>query len=726
MTTAALAVTRARMEIRNLVAAALARPNVRSGLAFLFFLGFTALWFHRLMFNLNDAVLYGPNDASYGIRQYWGAEFWHKNPFTEVRDPLNGAPEGLPIAAAVQIANFLIPAAIWTLHYPFGFTAASNIYLLGGLVLTGFSFYLLLERLGIHWFGALYAGYALAFNPWMLERAGAGHSGFMQAWIFPLLVAVMLHAHRKRTALSAVLVGLTLALSFYDNSYYGLMAGLVFVVFWVVDLAKQESWHERLWSFTMADIAFATAVLAFIPALYAWLKNKRAVGAGVSNPLQDVQNLGATTQAYFVPSFRHPLLSHISRHFYPRAEFVWSENTLYLGWSLIAFALIGAVLVIRRHPETLIRPATRYFFVAIAILAPAAFLMSLQRRTTWFGITVRMPSYLITEFTTFWRVFARFGLLVTFALAALAALTLSTLIRRYRFGWPIAIAAFALLAFEYYDGVLPIYKLKPEAYSNWIAKQPPGIVANYPLPTDNPAALHLLARTYYQQMYNKHPQFMLFGGGYGETREDGIRVLVRYIGDPVVPGVLKAEGVRYILLHDDVYREAGQTPPPIPNGFHLVATIPGHVRALMLDKDVKAADLTTVLEQNAVSIGAAQGLPIPTVTIAGAKSTGSEAFSGSTRVDLRWSDARLKRMQLIVLARSPGRTRILRLVDAQGNVSGAWSIAPNNTQVSFGPLSVAGQTNASFTLQTEPAGRIEISSIYAQPLADFSSSIRDY
>ena len=66
----------------------------------------------------------------------------------------------MPIAAAVQIANCDDSSGRRTLHYPFGFTGASNIYLLGGLVLTGFSLYVLLERLGIHPFAAFYGGYA--------------------------------------------------------------------------------------------------------------------------------------------------------------------------------------------------------------------------------------------------------------------------------------------------------------------------------------------------------------------------------------------------------------------------------------------------------------------------------------------------------------------------------------------------------------------------------------
>lgn len=480
MTADGLSISRARARLSAPIAVAMTNRRTRDVVVFIAFFLAMAVWFHRLMFHFNDAVLYGPNDESYGIRQYWSAAFEHKTPFTQTRDPLNGAPEGLEMGAAIQIANAVIPTTIWVLHYAVGFTGASNIFLLGGIVITAFSFYILLERLGMHPFAAFYGGYAFALNPWIMERAGAGHSGFMQGWIFPLLVAVMLYAHRRRTLVAAILVGLTLAFSFYVNSYFGLMSGVLWAVFWIADLVKQRTWADRLWSFTMADVSFVAATVAYIPVLVIWLQNKSVVGAGISNGVAQVQSLGATTQAFFLPSFRNPVLGKITLHWYPQAAYVWSENTLYLGWSLIVLAAIGVYLFRREQPETFARTSTRFFLFGMIVLAPVAFLFALQRRTTWLGVTIPMPSYVISEFTTFWRVFARFGFLVTFALAALAAVTLTVVIRRYRYGWPIAIAAFALLVFEYYDGVLPIYRLKPTAYSNWIAHQPPGIVANYP------------------------------------------------------------------------------------------------------------------------------------------------------------------------------------------------------------------------------------------------------
>jgi hypothetical protein len=709
---------RAAVHVRDRISAALTRPSIRYAVVSLLYAGVTALWFHRLMLNLGDAVLYGPNDASYGIRQYWGAEFQGETPFTQERDVLNGAPEGLPIASAVQIANFLIPGAIWTMHYAVGFTAASNLYLLGGFVATGVAFFVLLDRLGLHPFAAFFGGYALAFNPWMMERAGAGHSGFMQAWIFPLVVALLLHQYRRRTILSAVLVGLGLAFALYDNSYYGLMAALVVGVFWLVEFWRQSSWRERLWTATLVDVAIVAAVVAYIPPLLAWRSQHDTVSANVSNAVAHVQSLGAVAEAYFLPGWRHPYLSDITHHFVPDAEFIWAENTLYLGYSLLVLGLVGAWLVLRRHPATYERPLLRVFLVGMAVLAPVAFLFSLKRETSVFGVDVPMPSYVVSEFTAFWRVFARFALLVTFALAGLAALALSVLIRRVRHGMAIAVGLFALLAFEYYKGVLPVYELKETAYSQWIERQPEGIVANYPLPTDNPAALRLLSETFFQQTYNETPQFALFGSGYGGTREDAIRIVSRYVTDPETPSMLKANGVKYVLLHDDVYREAGDEPPPIPAGFHLIDRIPGNVRALAIDDDVQPAEIDATLERNAAAIAAVQGITAPTATQL-------DEVDGRAAIELKWDHPWLRRVNLIVTASTIGRPRKLHLYNEDGDPLGAFQLGPIPDQVIYGPIDVDGDTER-LEFRTEPDGRVKVVGIGAQPLADFSVSIRDY
>lgn len=682
--------------------------------AFAFFAAVTAVWFHEIFGDLGNSVLVGPNDASAGIRAYWGASYVGENPFTLDRDPLNGAPEGMPWSRAVQYANALIPGSIWLLHYVAGFGAAANLYMLLGFVLTGFSVYLLLDRFGFHPVGSLFAGFAVAFNPWMIERAYAGHAGFMHAWVFPLLVAALLYQHRRRTVLSAVLVGLATVTTLYQGSYYGLLGVLVVGVFLGVEFARSRAWNERLWLFTLADVAIVTAIIAFLPALIAWHYDRAVVAAVVSNSVAQLQDLGAAPQSYILPPIRHPVLEPITRAFDPQADKHWSEGTLYLGWSLIVLGIAGAVLVIRRHRDSLATPLRRFFLVCMVALAPAAFVFSLKPETNVFGIDVPMPSYLIGEFTTFWRVFARFGLLVTFALAALAAFALSVLIRRYRYGLAVAGAASALLVFEYFSGFAPAYSFSnPDSWVPWLKRQPHGIVAHYPLPTDQSQgapALDLVARTYYLQRDYQQPMFSVFGSGYGGTREEAIRLLSRYVDDPLAAGILKAEGVKYVLLHDDVYREQGNEPPAVPPGFELVADL-GDVRALTLADSVQAVDLPATLEQNAAALALTQGLATPEVRL-----TGDEAR-------LTWTDGRLRRVNLVFIARSPAGPSTLEVVGEDGTVVATAPVGVDATQLTLGPVGIDDGVER-LTFRTAEGNELEVEQLTLQPLADFSRSLR--
>ena len=698
-------------------------------MAFVAFLGFTAFWFHGLLPHVGNAVLLGPNDETNSIRQYWAADQLGKTPFTLHRDPFNGAPEGAFISTAVQVANGIIPGTVWLLHYFMGLTAAENIFLLSGFVLTGFAVYLLLDRLGLDPLAGIYAGYVVAFNPWMIERAYAGHHGYMHAWVFPLLIAALLYVRSKRSVLAAAAAGAALTLTFYESSYYGLLAALVFGVFMLVDIVQQPSWRERLWSFTLLDIAAVTAIVAFLPALIAWHGDRQAVSSGITNPVAELQNGGASLASYVLPWWRNPALGRITTHFDPLAPSRWADNntnTLYVGWSLIALAVVGAVLVIRRHAETMRTATLRFFLVCSLILVPAAFVCSLRRKESILAVDVPMPAYFVGHVTTFWRIFARFGVLVTFGCAMLAALTLTVAARRLRHGRLVAIVAFALIALEYTAGFPHVYRLSPPpAWAVWLRTQPAGIVANYPMPTDKPQALSLLLNSYYQQTFTHQPQFALFGSGYGDTREDGIRILARYVTDPLTPGILKAEDVKYVLLHDDVYRAQDEQPPPIPPGFHLVAKLPGDVRAIGLDSNVRAADLEGVLAQNAPQIALVEGLPAPNLAMPDTTTGpgGTRVLRGRTELDLTWNDSRLSRVQVLIHASSPSPTT-LELVSPGGRVIGQAPLGVADTAVSFGPIDLAGKS-ARYELRTVPPTTSKLSSVQIQPLADVTKSIRN-
>jgi hypothetical protein len=728
VTTATVDVRRGFVALRTRTRDALARRWTRDILALLLSVLVTFFWFWRLILHIGNAVLYAPNDESYSIRLYWAAAHFGRTPWTLHRDILNGWPEGLGIPTAVEWANGLIPGVIWAFHYVIGITAAENVFLLGGFVVSAFTIYHLLDRFGLHPVASAYGAYAVTFSPWMFERAGAGHHGFMQLWVFVLQIWTLIWLRRRRSLLPAAAVGVALAVTFYDSPYYGLLDAVLVGVFLIVDFVQQETWHDRLWSFTLLDIAIVAAIVAYLPPLIAWAGDRAAVAAGVSNPIQEVQNGGASLASYAMPGTRNPFLGGITTHFYPRANFEWSENTLYLGWSLVALAFMGAWLVIRRHRVTRATPLRRYLLVSITILAPVAFIWSLKAKTSVFGLDVPTPSYLVGHITTFWRVYARFGTLVLLCFGILAALAIHLLVTLKR-SWATAlvVAAFAAILVEHAISIPTIYKLTPPpAWAQWLKQQPFGSVANYPLPTDKPEALTLLAESYFNQTYDKQPQFMLFGTGYGNTREDAIRILARYVTDPLTPGILKAEEVRYVLLHDDVYRAEGEQPPPVPAGMHLVATLPGQVRALELDPSVQPADLPTVLQQNATSIALVQGLPTPDVQLPQAvpSSGGSRIVNGQTSVELRWKGPNLAVVQLLLHAHTSGPPEVLELVDGNGKVVSQGLVNGGDTQLVLGPTGVdENAQNATFTLRAVGSRPVTVTSIQGQPVANVTKSI---
>jgi hypothetical protein len=76
---------------------------------------------------------------------------------------------------------------------------------------------------------------------------------------------------------------------------------------------------------------------------------------------------------------------------------------------------------------------------------------------------------------------------------------------------------------------------------------------------------------------------------------------------------------------------------------------------------------------------------------------------------------------LYVTAMSSGEPQPLELRDGNGNVVGRWTIGSQPTNVSFGPLA----TNATYTFATTGAP-LTLAKVWAQPLADFSTSVRSY
>lgn len=692
------------------------------------FCALTTLVFAPLISRLGDGVLRGATDGAQVVRYLWLLDHLDSSPFGLGRDPYVGAPEGVPITSALEIAQPVQPTALWVGSQLFGETATFNLFLLSGFVLTGLAGHLLLRRLGLHPFAAFSGAAMMTFNPWMIERALEGHSAFVHMWPLLLLLGALIAVHESRRPVAALAVGAALGLCFLTTAYTGLLGLLVGAVFLGKTFAVSRGWADKLWVVSLTAVALAAASLFVLPGAIAYLADEESANAVAQHSAEELggAGLGATLSGYVRPSAQHPLLGSLGVE--PRLGTGNGETVLYLGITTIALAIAGAVLFVRRRAPLDATPL-RSALGAAMVLAPVALVLSLPPQFELAGATVPLPSKLLAETTTFYRVYARFGFIVLVALALLASAALHILLQHRR-GSILAGAAVGLLAFEFLPGLLPVWSPEKRDSDRWLEAQPRGIVANYPMPTDQLPSLRLAYEEQFRQRLHSQPLFALLGAGTGGTREEAIRLVARYVTAPDTPGILAAERVRYVLLHDRVYREQREAPPPIPPGLRLVWAN-SEVRVLALEPTVLPVDLDAVLEQQAAALAAVQGLGTPTVEIeADAPSTEGEgrgAIAEEASLDVRTSDARVRRIMVLVRARSRGGPRTLQLLDEAGLLLGAHTVNTTDTQIMYGPLALLGpMTRLRLrVLPTAAAGpSLSISETSAQPLADFSISLR--
>lgn len=692
------------------------------------FMLITAALFAPLISDIENGVLRGPTDGAQVIRHLWMLQETGMSPFQADWDPLVGAPEGSPLSPALDIAQPLQPGSTWILAHALGAGAAFNLFLLAGFMLTALATYALLSWLRLNSFAAFFGGVIVAFNPWMIERALEGHAAFVHLWPLILLIGALVALHETARPVVAALGGLGLGLSFLTASYTGLLASVVAVTFLVTTLVLRRGWAERLWVLSLASVLFGVALVFLVPAAVAYVSDRDSVDSVAAHSAEELGSVsvGATVAGYLRPSAEHPLFGSLGVQ--PRLGTENSELVLYLGFTTIALAGLGLGWWARRE-SSLGWERLRYALTGAVVLAPVAFLMSLPPRIEIAGLSFPLPSGVLAESTSFYRVYARFGILVFVAMALLAAAAVHVLLQRRR-GIYIAVAATFLVGFELFPGSLSIYSPPERPSDRWLASQRHGILANYPMPTDQYPSLELAFREQFRQRFHGQPLFTVVGPGVGGTREEAIRLVTRYVSAPETPGLLRAEGIRYILLHDDVYRAQGEEPPPVPDGFRLVRSF-GNIRALELQQDVAPADVDVLLEQQAATLAAVQGLSAPSVTLrtdtdSGPSSDGWYSITEAGSITLRWEDTRLRRVMLLIRAKGLASPQTLRILDDAGRVLAEGNVGAADTDLALGPIPVRG-VEARWRLRTMPSPETRpallIMRPVVQPLADFSVTL---
>ena len=345
--------------------------------------------------------------------------------------------------------------------------------------------------------------------------------------------------------------------------------------------------------------------------------------------------------------------------------------------------------------------------VFAAVLAPASFLLSFGPSYRVGPVSIPTPSWLLAHVTTYWRVYSRFGLLTGMSLAILAALALTALASRPGRFWRLLPGlAIATLAIELLPAGVPILHAgyRPQ-WVGWLATAPRGIVATYP--ALGPAAPTLQQQDEWYQQFDGDPRFAISEatGAVLLSPDQAIRYAARDLGEAVTPRILATEGVRYVVVHDDVYRAGGQATPALdPRSFTLLKAFPG-VRIFSVH--APHVDLARVLNGQRYVIATLQGLVPPAIDY-GSGFYPPEPYQGSTG---RWlagaGELRVhnsgSRMAVVLsgLAFSNARPRLLEVENGAGQVVARQTIPAFAVRLALGPFEVP-HGSSTLTLFTVP------------------------
>jgi len=237
-----------------------------------------------------------------------------------------------------------------------------------------------------------------------------------------------------------------------------------------------------------------------------------------------------------------------------------------------------AILFIARYRNQFFQadPASsrRLAFRVSIVLLPVGVFLSLPAVFALFGSRITLPNaaYLIGSHISWWRIYARFGILVLLGLAILAAFGIDGLVReRTRWRTVLVAGVLAVTAVELVPGYpIRVYRVAREtAASRWLAAHPGGIVAVYPM-TDSrlltpPETLRQWNRynwtALYTQVLHGHALYSTPTVPIGNSRGDKLRRASSDLRRPLTARMLRASSVRYVLVDFNAYRLLGEKPP---------------------------------------------------------------------------------------------------------------------------------------------------------------------
>lgn len=553
------------------IGAFLRRPAT---LVFLVASGLSLVVTFPVIFHLGEVIYGTPGDATGGVTEFW----WWGYAITHGHSIFDNTLEGVPLGSEwSEIPFVVLPLVIFTpLSVVIGPIASYNLLVLSGFPLTAWATFVLVRRVGFPALASSFAALAFAFSPYHVEKA-QGHATQTHMEFLVLTLYFLVRWRQEGRQRYAVLAGVMLGLQLWMDYSLSYVLAFGLAGFFVVSLVVREGEVTRArWA---VQNVVAGAIMTVVAALFVplMLITAHRPGTGsfnsalgvVHRSIDELQIYSARIYEYFEPWHANPLLPTFLRNWEQSHLHGsnWTESSLLLGYVVLAMAGIGLLLNRQRFATAL---GVALVIVGVVMAEPPI--------THLFGLSVKTPSYYLYQFISFFRVYARFAILVMLGTCLLAAAGFAALQARIGPGRRqlLLLLAFLVLAVEFNNqppthvtAILPA----PAEYT-WLAGQPQGVLMEYPAHSGQPTAQEVEVRQYeLYQMVHLHPTFLNESPTTGVVADAAAQLEPYYA--PGVVARLKAYGVKWVFVHRADYLAAGWQTPTVVVGLTYIRTING-------------------------------------------------------------------------------------------------------------------------------------------------------
>lgn len=390
-------------------------------------------------------------------------------------------PYGEAIGGPTFITYLMLWLPVRVLSFVFGAIPGITLFMLLGYTLTALASYWLVKKLTSNAAVAFFAGFAVTFTPYAIQKS-VDHIAYILVYVIIFIIAAFIGLWRKPTILRAVLLALAIALAFYTDGYYILLATVLILCLSIGGILYscivRQGWKELWRRIRMLLLAAGVLLAVMAPVAILQLSQgkdvKESLGGRRSNIAAEFQMYRSNVIDFLLPSQKHPLIEH--NQAYTSIQQVKnqrsnvSENTNYLGYILLVLAAIGSVLLFmwlffrRRSSLSKLDKTARNTFLLFGSMAvvtiPVMLSFMFSPEVIILGHRIPLPGqFFIDHDITLWRVMSRFFVPLHAIFALFAAISLWVIYMviarhnkkplRQRVQWGIVIVFTLVLAFEY-------------------------------------------------------------------------------------------------------------------------------------------------------------------------------------------------------------------------------------------------------------------------------------